>query len=78
MPAALGGQRNPRRQLPPTLARVPPHRAWKHPGLPTEWTPVLEPNEEALDPEALPGYVWLDLPGEGVLHVPAADLEFKS
>jgi hypothetical protein len=23
-------------------ARVPPHLAWKHPGMPTEWTRVIE------------------------------------
>jgi hypothetical protein len=36
-------------------ARVPPHLAWKHPGLPRQWTPVLERNEEALA-----GHVWLE------------------
>jgi hypothetical protein len=41
-------------------ARVPPHIAWKFPGLPTEWTHVLERNEEAMRPEPLPGYVWLE------------------
>jgi hypothetical protein len=41
-------------------ARVPPHKAWQHPGLPREWTPVLERNEEAIRPEPLPGYVWLE------------------
>jgi hypothetical protein len=56
-------------------ARVPPHLAWKHPGLPTEWTRVLERNEEAMRPEPLPGYVWLDMPGK-VLHVEVARLEF--
>jgi hypothetical protein len=35
-------------------ARVPPHLAWKHPGLPTEWTRVLERNPEAMNPEPLP------------------------
>jgi hypothetical protein len=41
-------------------ARVPPALAWKHPGLPREWTRVLERNPEAMQPEPLPGYVWLD------------------
>ena len=57
--------------------RVPPALAWKHPGLPTEWTRVLERNPDAiLHPEPLPGYVWLDTPGK-VLHVEAAHLEFR-
>ena len=50
--------------------------AWKRPGLPTQWTRVLERNPEAMNP-ALPGYVWLDTPGK-VLHVPEAHLEFRS
>jgi hypothetical protein len=57
-------------------ARVPPTLAWKRPGLPTEWTRVLERNEEAMNPKPLPGYVWLELPGK-VLHVPTKDLEFR-
>jgi hypothetical protein len=47
------------------------------PGLPTEWTRVLERNPEAMNPEPLPGYVWLDVPGK-VLHVRIADLEIQS
>jgi hypothetical protein len=58
-------------------ARVPPALAWKRPGLPTEWTRVLERNEEAMNPDPLPGYVWLDTPGK-VLHVEAARLEFRN
>jgi len=57
-------------------ARVPPHLAWKHPGLPSEWTRVLERNPEAMNPEPLPGYVWLDMPGK-VRHVGAHELEFR-
>jgi hypothetical protein len=38
---------------------------------------VLERNEEAMQPEPLPGYVWLDTSGK-VLHVQAARLEFGS
>ena len=49
--------------VPQRWARVPPHLAWKRPGLPTEWTRVLERNEEAMNPEPLPGYLWLDTPG---------------
>lgn len=29
---------------------MPPTLAWKHPGLPTEWAPVLERNREAMNP----------------------------
>jgi hypothetical protein len=58
-------------------ARVPPELAWKHPGLPTDWVRVLERNLEAINPEPLPGYVWLDNPGK-VLHVPAHHLEFAA
>jgi hypothetical protein len=58
-------------------ARVPPARAWKHPGLPTQWTRVLERNPEAMSPHPLPGYVWLDTRGK-VLHVREAHLEFRS
>ena len=57
-------------------ARVPPHLAWKRPGLPTEWTPVLERNPEAMKPEPLKDYVWLDTPGRP-LHVWASHLEFR-
>ena len=55
---------------------MPPHLAWKHPGMPTEWTRVLERNEEAMRPEPLPGYVWLDTSGKRT-HVWAAHLEFR-
>jgi hypothetical protein len=37
---------------------------------------VLERNEEAMNPEPLPDYVWLDTP-EKVLHVEERVLEFK-
>ena len=37
---------------------------------------MLERHPEALNPDPLPGYVWLDTPGK-VLHVPAAALEFR-
>jgi hypothetical protein len=45
-------------------ARVPRALAWKRPGLPTNWTRVLERNPEAMRPEPLLGYVWLDTPGK--------------
>ena len=52
---------------------MPPAFAWKRPGLPTEWTRVLERHPEGV--KALPGYVWLDLPGKP-LHVAEHQLEF--
>lgn len=55
---------------------MPPHLAWKRPGLPTAWTRVLERNPEAMNLVPLPGYVWLDMPGK-VRHVPATWLEFR-
>jgi hypothetical protein len=57
-------------------ARVPPALAWKRPGLFTEWTRVLERNDKAMRPEALPGYVWLDSSPKR-LHVWTAHLEFR-
>jgi hypothetical protein len=57
-------------------ARVPPGLAWKRPGLPTHWTRVLERNPEAMNPESLPGYLWLNAPGK-VLHVEERQLEFR-
>jgi hypothetical protein len=45
--------------------------------LPTEWTRVLERNPDAMNPEPLPGYVWLDTPGK-LMHVEAARLEFQT
>ena len=59
---------------------LPPHFAWKHPGLPTTWTRVLERNPEAMNPvamrpEPLEGHVWLDTPGK-VLHADERFLEF--
>lgn len=60
---------------PQRWARVAPGLAWKHPGLPRDWTPVLEQNPEAINPEPLRGYVWLG--GPKPLHVWAAHLEFR-
>jgi hypothetical protein len=62
------GSTNPQR-----WARVLPGRAWKRPGLPTEWVRVLDEHPEGV--AALPGYVWLDLPGKP-RHVPEHQLEF--
>jgi hypothetical protein len=58
-------------------ARVPPALAWKRPGLPRQLTRVLERNPEAMNPEPLPGFVWLDTPGK-VLHGEASRLEFRN
>ena len=56
-------------------ARVSPHLAWKHPGLPTKWTRVLDRNPDAMEPGPLPGYVWLATPGK-VLHADQRHVEF--
>ena len=56
-------------------ARVPPALAWQRPRLPTQWSRVLERNPEAMNPDPLPGYVWLDTPGK-VLHASEHKLEF--
>jgi hypothetical protein len=61
---------------PQRWARVPPVLAWKRPGLPTEWTRVLERNPEAMNPEPLAGCVWLDTSGK-VLHDEVPRLEFQ-
>ena len=63
------GSTNPQR-----WARVLPGLAWKRPGLPAEWVPVLERHPEGAP--GLPGYVWLDMPGK-VRHVPERELEFR-
>jgi hypothetical protein len=49
--------------------------AWKRPGVPTQWTRVIDRNPEAMKPDPLPGYVWLQSPGK-VLHVEERVLEF--
>jgi hypothetical protein len=56
-------------------ARVSPAFAWKHPGLPTTWTRLLERNPEAMNPVPLSACVWLELPGK-VLHAEERHLEF--
>jgi hypothetical protein len=38
---------------------------------------MLERNDEAVRPEPLPGYVWLDMPGKRP-HVWAAALELRN
>jgi hypothetical protein len=56
-------------------ARLRPRLAWKRPGVPTNWSRVLDRNLEAMNPDPLPGYVWLETPGK-VLHVDERVLEF--
>ena len=46
----------------------PPGSQWKHPG-------VLKRNDQAMNPEPLPGYVWLEGPKR--LHAEARFLEFR-
>jgi hypothetical protein len=59
---------------PERWARVPPAFAWKRPGLPAQWVRVLDQHPEGY--QALPGYVWPDMPGK-VRHVPERELEFR-
>ena len=54
-------------------ARVRRALAWKHPGLPTTWTRVLDSHPEGAVAE--PGYVWLETPGK-VLYAAERQLEF--
>jgi hypothetical protein len=58
---------------PQRWATVLPGLAWKRPGLPREWVPVLERHPEGV--VGLPGYVWLDMPGK-VRSVNPQELEF--
>ncbi|MEO6056391.1 MAG: hypothetical protein ABIQ49_06085 [Gemmatimonadales bacterium] len=53
---------------------MPPVLAWRRPGLPADWMPVLERHPDEI--AALPGYVWLDLAGRP-RHVQERDLEFR-
>ena len=50
------------RRSPHRLARVPPKEAWKRPGLPQDWCPLLEcdPNEPDRAPLAGWVYLWMD------------------
>ena len=45
------------------------------PGSPVEWTPVLDVHPAAFRPDALPGYVWLQLP-DRIREVHRQCLEF--
>jgi hypothetical protein len=54
-----------------------PELAWRRPGLPREWVLVLDRNPNAtLNPDPLPGYVWLDTRGK-LLHAPQDALKFR-
>jgi hypothetical protein len=47
----------------------------QHAGIPNEWTPVLDAHPTAFQPEALPEYVWLQLP-DRIREVHRQCLEF--
>jgi hypothetical protein len=47
----------------------------QHPGIPSEWTPVLDVHPAAFRPDSLPGYVWLQLP-DRIREVHRQCLEF--
>ena len=47
----------------------------QHAGIPGEWTPVLDVHPTAFQPDALPGYVWLQLP-DRIRQVHRQVLEF--
>jgi hypothetical protein len=71
----------PARSTKPQLwARVPPGRAWKHPGLPRDWARVLERHPEPLglagNGYPLPGWCWLETPRK-VLSVAEHLLKFR-
>jgi hypothetical protein len=59
---------------PQRWARVKPHLAWKRPGLPRDWAPVLEEHPEGV--QDLPGYVWLEMPRK-VRSVGEHEFEFS-
>ena len=63
---------------PQRWARVPPHLACKHPGMPNEWTRVINemPADMLLGPLP-PGYVLLDARKDRPLRAWAAHLEFR-
>jgi len=60
-------------RIPQRCAYCPPRLAWKRPGLPTDWVPVLDQQREGV--KGSPGYVWLDMPGK-VRSVGAHEHEF--
>lgn len=45
------------------------------PGIPPDWTPVVDVNPTSLRPDPLPGYAWLQLP-DRIRHVERRFLEF--
>jgi hypothetical protein len=62
---------------PQRWARVPPQLAWKHPGMPTEWTRVIEEMPADMILPLPPGYVLLDVRKDRPLRAWAAHLEFR-
>jgi hypothetical protein len=66
----------PEDQPPPASRIIGKARArGQHPGIPVEWTAVLDLNPGVLRPDALPGYVWLQLP-DRICQVHRQCLEF--
>jgi hypothetical protein len=61
---------------PQRWARVLPHLAWKHPGMPTEWTQVIEEMPADILSPLPPSYVLLDARKDRPLRAWAAHLEF--
>jgi hypothetical protein len=59
-------------------ARVPPGIAWRRPGLPTDWTPLIEEMPDDMLNPLPPGYVLLDARRDRPLRAWAAHLEFRS
>jgi hypothetical protein len=47
----------------------------QHPGIPSEWTPILDVHPSAFRPDPLPAYVWLQLP-DRIREVHRQCLEF--
>jgi hypothetical protein len=60
----------------PRWARVPPHLHWKHSGLPTEWTSVIEEMPADMINPLPAGDVLLDTRRDRPLRAWAAHLEF--
>ena len=58
-------------------ARVPQNLAWKHPGMPTEWTRVLDVMPSDMINPLPAGYVLLDARKDRPLRAWAAHLEFR-
>jgi hypothetical protein len=59
------------------VASTDRQRSWKHPGLPTEWTRVIEEMPAGMLLPLPPGYVLLDARKDRPLRAWAAHLEFR-